>query len=266
MKRASFILVAFIFWALVIGPGHAQSPYQFSFGKEAAFLGVGGAALVSGVLLKDQTALFTPGELERLDPIQVNAFDRGAIYNSSQSARDASDFFLNGSHLLPLFLLAGQPTRRDFGRIAFLWGETLLVNGGLTMMSKYAFRRPRPYVYNMAIDAQEKQNVNARTAFYSGHTSMTAANAFFAAKVFSDYYPDSKWRPVVWATAATIPAITGYLRVKAGRHYPTDVIAGYAAGALAGYFVPHLHKRAGLRDKGVELYGGVNGALLRVVF
>ena len=81
------------------------------------------------------------------------------------------------------------------------------------------------------------------------HTSLSAAGSFFAARVFSDYYPDSKWKPVVWGAAVAIPAVTGYLRVRGGRHFPTDVIAGYAVGALAGWGVPALHKRSGLADR-----------------
>ena len=93
---------------------------------------------------------------------------------------------------------------------------------------------------------------------------MTAANTFFAAKVFSDYYPDSKWKPVVWTAAATIPAITGYLRVKGGRHFTTDVITGYAVGAAVGYLVPHFHKKK--KAKGLSFYGGVNSVLVKYQF
>ena len=267
MKRSiTIIFNTALLLSLIAGAGAAQAPYNLNFGREALVIGAGGASLVGGVLLKDQTALFTPDELARLDPSQVNSFDRGAIDNVSRHAREASDYFLNGSHVFPLLFLANQDTRRDFGKIAFLWGETLMLNGGLTFASKYAFRRPRPFVYNREIDVQYKMTVSAKTAFFSGHTSMTAANTFFAAKVFSDYFPESGWKPVVWSTAVVIPAITGYLRVRAGRHYPSDVIVGYATGALLGYFIPHLHKRPGLKDKGLELHGGLNGALLRLTF
>ncbi len=34
----------------------------------------------------------------------------------------------------------------------------------------------------------------------------------------------------------------GYLRMKAGVHYPTDVIAGYTPGAAIGLIIPVLHK------------------------
>ena len=47
----------------------------------------------------------------------------------------------------------------------------------------------------------------------------------------------------VWSVAAGIPAITAYLRVESGQHFPTDVLAGYAVGAFTGWIVPHLHKK-----------------------
>lgn len=266
MKQSFFYFYPVLFLLLLPGWSSAQSPYRLCPGKELGIIATGGAAVGAGVWLKDQTTLLTAAELEQLDRTQVNVFDRVAIGLHSPSAREASDYFLDGSHLLPILLLAGKPTRHHFGQIALLWGETVLVNGGLTFTSKYAFRRPRPYVYSIETNAPEKQTTNAQASFFSGHTSAAAANAFFTAKVFSDFYPESKWKPVVWATAATIPAITGYLRVRSGRHYPTDVIAGYAVGALTGFFIPHLHKNAGLKKKGVELYGGMNGALLRVSF
>jgi membrane-associated phospholipid phosphatase len=61
----------------------------------------------------------------------------------------------------------------------------------------------------------------------------------------------------VWTGAITLPAIVGYLRVKAGRHYPSDVIVGYGVGALIGYLVPTLHKRT--RDLNIDLISSDGG-------
>ena len=67
-----------------------------------------------------------------------------------------------------------------------------------------------------------------------------ATFSFFTAKVFSDTNPNSKLRPWVWSSAALLPAVTGYLRVKGGKHFPTDVIVGYAVGAAIGILVPGI--------------------------
>ncbi|MEL6536147.1 MAG: phosphatase PAP2 family protein, partial [Bacteroidota bacterium] len=67
--------------------------------------------------------------------------------------------------------------------------------------------------------------------------------SFCTAKVFNDYHPDSPWRYAVWGAAAVVPAVTGWARVGAGKHYYSDVIVGYITGALIGYWVPELHRR-----------------------
>jgi len=159
--------------------------------------------------------------------------------------------------------LAGKKSRKNFGKIATLYGETAFITTGITLLIKATVKRNRPFVYNSDAPLAKKTTRNARTAFLSGHTSISAANSFFAAKVFSDYYPDSKWKPAVWTTAAVIPAITGYLRVRAGKHFPTDTIAGYALGAAAGILIPHLHKKK--IDK-VSFYGGPSNILVQVTF
>ena len=46
----------------------------------------------------------------------------------------------------------------------------------------------------------------------------------------------------LWSGAVLIPATAAYLRVQSGKHFPTDVMAGYAVGAAIGWLVPHLHK------------------------
>ncbi|MEK7256007.1 MAG: phosphatase PAP2 family protein, partial [Bacteroidota bacterium] len=186
--------------------------------------------------------LFTPDELQTLNPMDINAFDRLATGKNSMKAHYASNVPLYGSYALPVLFLADKETRRDFPQILSLFSETILLNAGVTFLMKSTFRRPRPYVFDPNVDLTRKQKRNAKASFVSGHTSTTAANTFFMAKVYSDYFPDSKLKPYVWGSAIVVPAVTGYLRVRAGRHYPTDTIAGYIIGAAAGYFVTYLHR------------------------
>ena len=142
--------------------------------------------------------------------------------------------------------------RKDAFDISLIYGETLFFTVGLTIITKNTAHRIRPLVYNSNFSLEDKMTKNARFSFFSGHASVVAASSFFTAKVFSDYHPDSKWKPWVWGAAITFPAITGYLRVRAGKHFPTDVMTGYAVGALVGYFVPHIHKRKN-RNKNLSM-------------
>lgn len=243
----------------------AQSPYEFNWKKETGYLAVGGISSGLGIYLRSQTTVLTISEIERLNGTSINSFDRIATDKYSASARNASDVFWAGSHVLPLLFLANKKSRKDFSTIAALYGETFLINGGITSLTKYTIRRSRPFVYNDIVPIEKKLEKNARTAFFSGHTSFTAANTFFIAKVFSDYYPDSNWKPLIWGLAATIPAATGYFRVAGGKHFPTDVITGYVVGAAVGFLVPHWHRKKA-KDNGLTFYGGINGAMLQYDF
>ena len=62
------------------------------------------------------------------------------------------------------------------------------------------------------------------------------------AKVYNDYHPTNNWKWAFWggATAATGTMI--YMRHKAGKHFPTDLLAGTALGVASGILVPHFHK------------------------
>jgi undecaprenyl-diphosphatase len=121
---------------------------------------------------------------------------------------------------------------------------------------KLAVRRPRPQAY---IDAEAHKDdpnwSNASTdsalSFFSGHASMVGALggtatylAFARAK--------SPVRP--WLTLALATSLTTFVaveRVRAGKHFPTDVIAGAFAGAGIGVIVPHLHRAADIQQRRV---------------
>ena len=239
---------------------NAQSPYGLNWKKESVILGTGVAMLTGGMILHYNTAPLTTDEILALDRANTSPFDRNATFNLSPSASDASDVFLLSSHALPFLFLTNKKSRTDFGKIMLLYAETLIFTEGLTNLTKRIVKRPRPFVYNELADLSKKQRPQARYSFFSGHTSVTSANYFFVAKVFSDYYPDSKIKPFIWATAAIAPALTGYLRVKAGKHFYSDVITGYTVGALIGFMVPHLHKIQ--KNKSLSIIPAPTGILI----
>lgn len=260
MMTNAFKWLIFSWLILLASIIEAQSPYYFNKKTESGILLAGGTVTGLGLYYRSQTSLLSTDAIASLKKSEVNSFDRIAIENYSTKADRWSDVFWGGTHLLPLLFLSNTTTQNDIAKIGGLYGEVFLLNASITGLIKYTARRARPFVYNPDVDLEKKQSRTARTAFLSGHTSMTAANCFFAAKVFSDYYPDSSWKPFIWTGAALVPALTGYLRIKAGKHYPTDTIAGYALGAAVGVLVPQLHKK---RDSRLSAFGGGNGVVVR---
>lgn len=247
--RKIFPTLLFLFYTSLLFC-QTESPYQLSTKKEIIFLSTG--ATTSGVsyFLENKIEPLTIGNINLLDKNSINSFDRKATQFNSQKAKLGSDVFFYSAAALPGLFLINKRTRNEIKKIGFLYVEANLINAGITLTTKNITLRTRPFVYNSDFDIEEKLEKDARQSFFSGHTSLVATNCFFTAKVFSDYHPNSKWKPFVWSAAIVAPAITGYLRVRAGRHFPTDVITGYAAGALVGFFTPHLHKKI---NRNVEL-------------
>lgn len=231
----------------------SSPPYAFSWKNETPYLILSGGLLLSGIVI-DQTNPIEPYTIAGLDTInrnEVNPFDRGATYNWNPGLSGASDVLLAGSILSPLLLLSTKATKKDFGWLALMAGEVLSINYGLMTTVKNLTNRPRPYVYNTNAPLDSRTGPHSLESFYSNHVSTTAAMSFFVATVFTQYYPDMKTglKITIWAVAATYPAVTGYLRVASGKHYPTDVMVAYAVGAVTGWLVPFLHKKKDKQDK-----------------
>ncbi len=234
------VLIALLIPAIV--QGQTDDPYHLSLRREAPYLLGSTFLLIKGEQLRED---LNPVSIEsvRARDLFDPAIDEIPFIYGRHRAERFSDYTMYVSAGLATSLLAGRPTRQDFGKITLLFAETMLVNQGLTNFTKSVFQRPRPYVLNPEWAPDRPVYSGDRSSMISGHTSGSAAGSFFFARVFADYYPDSKLKPYVWAAAAALPAMTGFLRVRAAKHYPSDVIAGYALGATVGYLIPTLHKK-----------------------
>jgi undecaprenyl-diphosphatase len=129
-----------------------------------------------------------------------------------------------GDHSLIWLCLAGlegwlpgrgrtwRPLRRAVAELA---AESVLVN----VVVKLGFRRDRP-------ERTEPPPMHLRTprtsSFPSGHSS----SAFFAAALLRD----SSLAPLYYALAAVVASSRIHVRI----HYPSDVVAGAALGAVLG--------------------------------
>ncbi|GAB3826874.1 hypothetical protein GCM10028895_38430 [Pontibacter rugosus] len=220
-----------------------ESPYKTSFKVDAPVIAAGvGLSYYGLTLMQDKDGL-TEAEVLALDKNDVNRFDRFSAGWDSKSADKISDFPFYASFAAPIALLLNDNIGSHAGQVMVLYVETMAVTGALFTLSNGNVERVRPNAYSSDISLSEKMRSNTKNAFYGGHNSATAAT-FFAAKIFHDFNPDSPARPYVWAAAATVPAVVGYLRMRAGKHFLSDVVLGYIAGAGAGILVPQLHKKS----------------------
>lgn len=243
--RSYLLKIASICFFSVITIVHAQdipSTYKFKLGADIPIgvitLGAGTTALIK----QKKNKPFTEYEINSL-AYDVNKLDHSSINRSyNKKIHFLSDVGMVTAIATPLILLADKKVRNEIKYIAPMWVETFALTYALTGMTKELVRRTRPYVYYDDVPLEKKMAKDARASFFSGHTSMTAASTFFTAKIYADMNPNSKWKPLVWTSAAILPAGIGFLRYSGGKHFWTDIITGYLVGATVGILVPHLHR------------------------
>lgn len=242
-----------------------KNPYTINFKKEIPFFATGIGLVTTGFIVKarNEEDPFTIEELQNLDRSKINKFDRGATTNSSSRASYLSDVILYSSSAFPLYFLINHHTKKDFLPLIVMSAEIYTITGGFVLNSKFLFNRSRPLTYNPEFSNKERTSSSSKLSFFSGHTAQTASFSVFLAKAITDYHPHMKrgLKVGVWSFALTLPATIGFLRIKGGHHFNTDVMTGYAIGAAVGFLVPHLHKKK--KDSKLSLtpfnYGTVTG-------
>jgi membrane-associated phospholipid phosphatase len=186
-------------------------------------------------------------QIAALNKSDVWWFDRVALYqdvSQMDNARNISDWGLRIAGFMPFLLFIDRKIRRDWYDIALLYLETQAVaQNSYILLGPLFTKRIRPFGYYTELPMASKTGNGTTDSWFSGHTSTTATASFFMAKVLSDYHPElggKKW--LLYGAAIIPPAIIGIYRIKALKHFPTDVIMGTAVGAAVGILIPHLHK------------------------
>ncbi len=236
----------FVLFFLIVFASHsfADSPYKSWSNLDRNLFAASAIGGFTSLYLEHHLQPLTEDHVGQLIAEQINPIDRIATTFNSELAANWSDWGMRTCLLLPLALLADERVRNDGKTAALLYFETMALTGVLTELSKTTFQRVRPYAYNEETGMSTKLAKDTKKAFFSGHTSASFAGAVLFAKLCSDYHPDSKWKPYVWAGSLTVSGLVGYWRIRAGRHFPTDVIAGALVGGAIGYWVPELHKKS----------------------
>lgn len=245
----------------------SASPYHTTFIKDGTIIAGGIGLTALGVSLIQNKRDLTPAELAAKNRDKVPFFDRSSVSFYSKKMDDASYIPFQASFAMPVLMaLINKNERQKFGQLMVLYTETMAITGTVFTMATGNVYRSRPYVYNTSLDPFFRMEKNSQRAFFAGHTAATAAATFFMAKAFADFNPNSKAKPYVWAFAAAVPVLVGYMRYKAGMHFLSDNLLGYAVGAGAGILVPQLHKIKGMKNVTIAPAVGIGSKGLAVSY
>jgi membrane-associated phospholipid phosphatase len=227
-----------------------QAPFALNASTEAWITGVSLPASGLGLLLDKRMKPLTQEEINQLNASDINGLDRFVTNNFSLQVAKRSDVVLwstmglgfASSFIAPALYNTSNTYGNQVGTIGVMWFETNLVNFAITELAKTTFKRSRPFLYGGQAPNEMLFDTDSRKSFFSGHASFTATNSFFVASVLTSYQKGNKWNPVVWGAASLPPLLVSIQRMRAGKHFPTDVLTGYIIGAACGILIPKLHE------------------------
>jgi hypothetical protein len=256
-KKWTSIMFVVVMWAAVPAFAQLQSPYKLSWETDSYICLSGAAGAIGGYIAEQSVQPLTAQEIENLSRSSVNGFDRSATYLYSTTASTASDVVYGVAAIAPCILFTDEVMRKDWQTISVMYLETLEWFAATTMLAKGTVQRIRPYVYNSDVAMDEKYSHEAQQSFFSGHSTIAFASAVFVSTVYSEYHPDSEWKPYIWTGSLLAASAVGYLRYAAGQHYPSDILVGAIVGSVLGYTIPWLHKTQSENTKvAIGMYDG----------
>lgn len=180
----------------------------------------------------------------RWDRELFGSIDLSVRDNFSISAAKLSDALIAGTMLTPVLVQLDRGIDEDAGRRALLYGQTLSVSLLFNAIAKRAVQRPRPYNYHPSsrVGAYARtQGSDSHTSFYSGHAAMAFTASVAGSYLFSLGSTDERARAALWGLQFTLASTTAHLRVRAGKHFYSDILIGALVGCAVGYAVPALH-------------------------
>ena len=251
MKKLKIWLTLFLLVVWTNGLLAQSQPFVYELKKRDFFiLPLSFGMWVLGGSVSAKNSSITLDEIALLDRNDINRFDRCATYNWSLEWSDRSDLFRDGVVWPAVLLLSIPPLfHTNFTHtltVATMFAESYFLLKGITAITKTTVARKRPFVYNMDYSIEERLAQSSNSvylSFFSGHTATAFWAATFLSKVMNDIHGNSVWTKLLWGTSLSLAALTGYARVKAGMHYPSDVIVGAVLGFAIGYLIPALHKK-----------------------
>jgi len=239
-----------------------ESPYDISPG-DAAFAVSASALAALAIELLPANAHEPGNGVNRLDTPVLDNFNRGAAWSSQ--------FLLVTTLVAPAALFVNRPVDDVARDRALLYGEAIAFTALSTNVLKHVIGRPRPYTHNPnARDYVREQGKDASMSFPSGHASFAFAAAVSGGILYAMETDDVNLRATAWGAQLALATMTANFRVRAGKHFYSDILAGALLGTGVSAVVVMSQSRDGYTPTGTEIgamAGGiVVGALLSEVF
>lgn len=130
-----------------------------------------------------------------------------------------------------------------------------ILAGVASSITKVIFKRLRPTLW-------EEINSASGYSFPSGHAIVTSLVYGLIAYFLAEHYPNKK--KTIWSFYFILVFLVGFSRVYLGVHWPSDIIGGWAVGALLFAALYWWYKKGGI-TRAIRWAFGFGALLLGVI-
>ncbi len=185
-------------------------------------------------------ALFAADRLDRR--VSRWAREKTPVFGSEESAGKTSDLLAATAEASALVLTLASPSgQTETGRLILTKAGELGLEAAAMGVNHLATSGLKGWTDRLRPDASD------RLSFPSGHSSEAAAAANWGRLHAETLDVPVGVRTAAVSGLALLEAGTAWARVEAGKHYPSDVLAGAALGNFVASFFYHLF-HAGRRE------------------
>jgi membrane-associated phospholipid phosphatase len=229
----------------------SESGYEINRWPSAGIVAAGFTGNLIGLSVLDKKSRVSAAEAVLLSKSDVNSFD-DFVFRYPSSGFDAaphrSDITMFSSVVLPAALLLHKDFNSWWLDYSLLYFKTHAIGANIYAWGiPHLVDRYRPLVYYDDTPIGARIGNRKANSFFSGHVSTTATGSFFLATMIADNLMEkNKW--IAYTAGALPPAFVALDRMRAGKHFPSDVITGFIIGGAVGILVPKLH-RSDWREK-----------------
>jgi hypothetical protein len=182
------------------------------------------------------------------------------IFGSENSASQASDILLYALDAETFVTALATPSGKDPKDWASAKAKGIgvevgaeLVTAGATALLKDATNRTRP-------------NGVGNSSFPSGHASNAASDSTLANRNLNSITMPEELRMPLQIGNIVLATGVGYARVEAGKHFPSDVLAGAALGHFLSAFIHDAFMGVPMSEMGFYVLPSKHGAMIGLSF
>jgi membrane-associated phospholipid phosphatase len=207
----------------------------------AAAIVLGGGSMIRTSESASPAYCVTQSDPDPCDKSDLNPLDRAFAGRYSPPWSDASDYAALALAISPIAVLWPDAGFVNMLNDTVVVYQSALIAVALQGLSSTGTGRGRPYVYGDEAPRDLRHSPAGAMSYFSGHTTFAFATSTSLFWTVHRRHPGSAFAWTTFALGTAVASFTGVGRVLAGKHFPTDVLAGAAVGAGVGTLIPALH-------------------------